>query len=144
MPLLIDQLKVLIFVLICTCFIASCGGDENAAIWIAKKNIAKGFKDPDSVKFSGEFLVKVQNGSASFWSVCGEVNAKSLSGSDLGHRRYVAKFLFMNDGISLESYRLDDGVIPVVGSATKKETSFEHLYWNQFCVDAPHAATYTG
>lgn len=81
-------------ILVATASIAltACGSSDGALLDLAHGAVAKELKDPDSAKFSGEYLADFPEPSTKFSQLrtaCGEVNAKNAFGAFAGPVRYV-------------------------------------------------------
>jgi len=134
--------------------LAGCGelGNDNEAKLLAEKQIEASLKDPDSAKFSGEFVIRSEPDSDGHQDIvtCGYVNAKNSFGGYAGDSRFIVtqslnKKLqtFGNIHSIMEDenpmYR-DPHPEPVPGQPA---TVFEQLYWNKSCVDPSHPPSFT-
>lgn len=76
--------------LVMTTLVAGCSSDQ-WEIARAHNSIAEKLLDPSSAQFRGDavFLQRSKDGSDEYVTVCGEVNAKNISGRYVGFKRYI-------------------------------------------------------
>lgn len=106
-------------------------------------------KDPESAKFGNVFLVTgppdSYGGRRLF--TCGEVNAKNSYGGYSGSARFVATHFQTKDTFDTSAAIIENLNERAATVDTKhsplKTTVFEKVYWNQYCVDETHPATFT-
>ncbi|WP_250500569.1 hypothetical protein [Caballeronia sp. GAWG1-5s-s] len=130
--------------------LAGCNSPDDVTKNGAEDLVRKSLKDPDSAKFSSEFIVrsKPDEKGIVFVGVCGLVNARNGFGGYAGNARFVA--------VSSESSQvgpsypfmaqIENSKTSRPGTAadgTRRATIFESVYWNQYCVDAAHPPMFT-
>ncbi|WP_261168943.1 hypothetical protein [Serratia ficaria] len=112
-------------VLSCIALLTACDNATNKAEKFAEGVIGSNLKDPHSARFSSLVTYRIKQGAgyADLVHVCGLVNAKNNFGGYAGNSRFVVSFL--------------DGKQPELISKALEEpdrrTSFESVYWNDFC-----------
>lgn len=131
--------------------LAGCSGGDATAIGSAEKSVVALLKDPDSAKFSNEFIVRGVEDKDGFQplATCGFVNAKNSFGGYTGASRFVVSQTEGHKIITFDSYAtaIEDAKnrhAIIGGKHDPKPSVFEEVYWNTSCVDAQHPATYSG
>lgn len=111
-----------------------CAKVDDQAISLAKVEVAKLLKDPESAKFTEVFTVDLtprKDGEFSM-GVCGMVNGKNAFGAYGGTIRFASQILVHEDkSIALIIAGIDN-------DSNSKASIFDDFYWNRFC---EHEAT---
>lgn len=87
-----------------------CGTSDSALLDQAQKAVMAELKDPESAKFSNEYVTDFPEPSTKFTqlrSACGEVNAKNAFGAYAGAVRYVVLLGIPNSGSSYQALSVD-------------------------------------
>lgn len=139
----------LLLPLLAASVVVGCGSPDQKAIWTAEKNVAARMKDPDSAKFSAQFLIRspVDKNGFQQIAVCGVVDGKNSFGALTGGTRFVVLQSEGRNTFTTESVQIEDADRrATVDSVDKpqKETIFESIHWNRYCVDAAHPPMYSG
>lgn len=143
------MVKLLTFIL-ALCLLG-CSSSDEKAVARAEKAISKKLKDPSSAKFDGAYIVRTKslnNVDYTQVAVCGVVDGKNSFGAYTGGSRYVAVFREDKDNLYGPSQvEIEDGdkraTVDSV-KTNKRTTVFEKVYWNEYCVDEFHPASYSG
>lgn len=106
-----------------------CTKVDDQAVSLAKVEVAKLLKDPESAKFTEVFTVDLtprKDGEFSM-GVCGMVNGKNAFGAYGGAIRFASKILVRQDKSTVL-------IIADIDNESNSEKSiFDDLYWNRFC-----------
>lgn len=141
---------IAVIVLVSLGVLTACGSPDEKAKANAERAVAAKLRDPDSARFSDEFVVRQKVNSNNFvdLATCGVVDGKNLFGAYTGGARFVAvqsesdKYnVFDTSNVILEENH--DGA-PETYDAPQMQSIFELVYWNAYCVDATHPKSYTG
>lgn len=105
-----------------------CSSQEDLAIQVAKAEVAKQLKDPESAKFY-DVAVVYQGSKVDYpvsMSVCGSVNGKNAFGAYSGAVRFVVKMIsHKKNEPSAYLAMLDNSKDPEI---------FNQVFWNRSCI----------
>lgn len=126
------------------------GGDRSQNFQdAAERAVASQLKDGSSAQFSGVYLVRTKSPQGfDVISACGFVNGKNSFGALAGNTRFVVWGSQSENTQDISSVNIEDhdrrGVPGKGPSRRQMPTIFEEVYWNPYCVDDLHPASYTG
>lgn len=131
--------------------LASCtiGSPDDNFRANAEKSVSAHLKDPGTARFREEFIVRKpadENGYARV-AACGVVDGKNSFNAYTGGARFIAHGIQGNDVLDIAVVQFEDAdrrATPLSDGTDKPATIFEQVYWNNYCVDDTHPASYTG
>ena len=107
------------------------------------KELKLKMKDPDSLVIRSSFFVQKVLGSSNHIHMCGIVDGKNAFGGYTGGSRFASKSVSNtgpNTPNTFETITVVMENAEIKSHATKLKilSSFEKVYWNDFCVDDNH------
>jgi hypothetical protein len=134
--------KFSLLIAIAFALLVGCGPSEKQAIDRSQELVRNELKDPRSAKFGYTyFLGSLSNGARKGY-VCGRLSGVGVRETAPRSIRYVSS-VTAEDNILIISNLWVEAPDNVSLSGTK-ETIFDRLYWNKYCVDAKHPANQSG
>jgi hypothetical protein len=115
----------------------ACSSRDDLAKRSAENAVAAKLKDPESARFSGEFVVRQPKDKDGFRALatCGVVDGKNSFGAFTGGMRFVAQ------QTENEKYNTVDTAAVILENPSGDafvDGMFVSLYWNRLCVDSNH------
>lgn len=109
-----------------------CAKVDDQAVSLAKVEVAKFMKDPESAKFTEVFTVDItpRDEGEFMFGVCGMVNGKNAFGAYAGAERFAAQMIIDKN----KSIRLMYAEIDRKSDSRDGLLNFDKLYWNNSCV----------
>lgn len=144
------NLHVIFFALVVFTGLFACSPSKNDHIEIAKSIIKRNLKDSDSAKFGNIHTVieATDTAGTKVVHVCGFVNGRNSFNAYAGEVRFLVSLIDSGNQYTptLSIAEIDDGNQKAVPHTINKEpaTRFEQVYWNAYCLDSTHPATFTG
>lgn len=107
-----------------------------------EKSLRAQMKDPDSMMIRSSYVVVRTLGAQTEISVCGVVDGRNGFGGYVGGMRFASRSVSNKEVGTFETYsvKLEDLKQTAEARSVKMLSGFEHVYWNDWCVDAHHPA----
>jgi hypothetical protein len=141
--------KVLLLLGACV-LVTACSSPEEQFLSAAKDMAKAKLRDPESARFPVEpYLVRTKGkgDDAKFDAIaaCGIIDGKNGFGGYTGGSRYVASTMITSgDPVEGAPYSVEIDDLSDVAKYATRESSFDSIYWNKYCVDADHPPMKTG
>ncbi|MCE5234401.1 MAG: hypothetical protein ABFC67_12615 [Mizugakiibacter sp.] len=107
------------------------------------KSLREQMKDPDSMVIRSSYVVqKTDDKGNQFIYICGIVDGKNSFGGYAGGTRFASKSEYSKslDTFDTWSVQMDDPEQERTAKSVGMLSSFDSVYWNDWCVDANHPA----
>lgn len=99
-------------------------------------------KDPSSMVIRSSYVVVRASGAQTEISICGLVDGRNSLGGYVGDIRFASRSVSNKEVGTFETYsvKLEDLEQTFEARSVKMLSAFEHVYWNNWCVDEHHPA----
>ena len=107
-----------------------------------EKSLRAQMKDPSSMMIRSSYVVVRTSGAQTEISVCGLVDGRNSFGGYVGGMRFASRSVSDKEAGTFETYsvKLEDLKQTSEARSVRMLSGFEHIYWNNWCVDADHPA----
>jgi hypothetical protein len=105
-----------------------------------EKNLRAQMKDPDSMVIRSSFVVKRKMEGRTEISVCGTVDGKNNFGGYTGGMRFASRSVSTKNTFDTYTVKIEDPRDLAQARNLNILSTFEKIYWNEFCVDERHPA----
>ncbi|ENA29998.1 MULTISPECIES: hypothetical protein [Pseudomonas] len=122
--------------------LAGCSPTEKDAIEKSQALVKKELKDPKSAKFGYTYFLGSLSSGTGDGYVCGRLSGVGVRETAPRFMRYVSSVSVKENTLVINNIWVEaPDNTSILGT---KETIFDRLYWNKYCVDARHPASQSG
>lgn len=139
---ILKWLLIIVAVLIAGIYIRNKAiGPEGWAFDNTERELMSRMKDPDSLEIRTHFVITRVNGNKSEIFICGQVDGKNSFGAYTGGTRFASRSTSNKDLGTFDTWsvQVEDEQETRKAREVNMLSSFEQVYWNDWCVDSKHA-----